>query len=111
LSPPNSICSCERKQQGPRHAGRRQQQQQEDDLRNQHQERRTHFFLRGKEADLDKGAQEIEQRQRKGTSRGGRKKNDRRKEPVGLFIEKPNCNQGLKLNYRSVIHSTSESSM
>jgi hypothetical protein len=31
-----------------------------------------------------------------GTSGGGRKKNDRRKELSRLFIEKPNCNQGLK---------------
>jgi hypothetical protein len=46
-----------------------------------------------------------------GASRGGRKKNDRRKELSRLFIEKPNCNQELKLNYRSVIHPTSESSM
>jgi hypothetical protein len=46
-----------------------------------------------------------------GASRGHRKKNDQRKELSRLFIEKPNCNQGLKLNYRSVIHPTSESSM
>jgi hypothetical protein len=46
-----------------------------------------------------------------GTSGGGRKKNDWRKELSRLFIQKPNCNQGLKLNYRSVIHPTSESSM
>jgi hypothetical protein len=55
-----------RKQQGPGHAGRRQQQQQEDDQRNQHQERRPRFFLREKETDLDKGAQE--------TSRGKRRR-------------------------------------
>jgi hypothetical protein len=46
-----------------------------------------------------------------GASRGGRKKNDRRKELARLFTEKLNCNQGLKLNYRSVIHPTSELSM
>jgi hypothetical protein len=46
-----------------------------------------------------------------GMSGGGRKKNDRRKELSRLFLEKPKCNQGLKLNYRSVIHPTSESSM
>jgi hypothetical protein len=46
-----------------------------------------------------------------GVSKGGKKKNDWRKELARLFIEKPNCNQGLKLNYRSVIHPTFESSM
>jgi hypothetical protein len=46
-----------------------------------------------------------------GMSGGGRKKNDQRKELSRLFIEKTNCNHGLKLNYRSVIHLTSEPSM
>jgi hypothetical protein len=41
-------------------------------------------------------------------SRIGRKK---RWPEEGAGPEKPNCNQGLKLNYRSVIHPTFESSM